>query len=440
MEDSFIITGGKPLSGSIRLSGAKNVALKSIIAALLFESRVTIHNVPRIRDVMELIHLIKKLGVNIEFTDTNTLTIDPGTLKLNKVDFLHASKIRVAFLLFPALLYRFGECFIPNPGGCRLGERPIDRIVAGMTSLGVVTDYDSSTGYYHAVIAGQPGGTYRFNKPSHTGTELLVMLGARSQKEITIHNVSLEPEIDELITFLNDAGADIRRDATSIICRPAATLRQRKPFTIGPDRNEAVTYACLGLATKGSVTLSNISPSRLESFIEAVKASGNSVTVTDGGITFSYSGEVNPVDITTAPHPGFMTDWQPNWAVLMTQAEGSSIIHETVFENRFAYVSELQKLGAKIEFFEPDVKDPATTYHFNWTPSYSYPQAIKVWGGKPLHGAVLRIQDLRAGASLVIAALVANGESVISGVSIIERGYENIVEKIRSLGGTIRKV
>ncbi len=440
MEDSYIITGGTPLKGTVVLSGAKNVALKSIIAALMFNTKVVIRNVPRIRDVHELIHLIKKLGVKADFVENNVLEIDPLTLKHNTVDLLHASKIRVAFLLFPILLYKFGECYIPNPGGCRLGERPIDRIIEGMNELGIVTDYDSKTGYFHAMMSDQPRGTFRFNKPTHTGTELLIMLGARSANEVRIHNASLEPEIDELIAFLNDSGASIARDATSIICKPNTGLTQKKPFEIGADRNEAVTYVCLALASKGHVLLPNISASQLESFIEAVKAAGCSVTISEKGLLFEYVGPIAPVDITTAPHPGFMTDWQPNWAVLMTQSTGSSTIHETVFENRFAYVSELQKLSAKIEYIDPEVTDPVNTYHFNWTDKHEFPQAIRVWGGNDLHGAALKIQDLRAGASLVIASLVAEGESVVQGVSTIERGYDNLVEKVKGIGGTIRKV
>jgi UDP-N-acetylglucosamine 1-carboxyvinyltransferase len=440
MENVYNIVGGKPLSGTVTLSGAKNVSLKTIIAALLFESPVTLERVPRIKDVEELIHLITLLGVNCEFIEKNTLRIDASGLKHNNVDLLHASKIRVAFLLFAPLLARFGECYIPNPGGCRLGERSIDRIVEGMKALGATVDYDSTSGYYHAVLSKSVSGTYRFAKPTHTGTELLILMGILGDGEVTIENASLEPEIDELIQMLSESGATLMRTGENIHVNGVKSLKQEKPFMIGSDRNEAVTYATLGLATGGTITIKSIHPSRLESFIDAVKKTGCTVEVDSEEITFSRGSELNAIDITTAPHPGFMTDWQPNWAILMTQATGTATIHEMVFENRFAYVEELRKLGAHIEYIDLEVAEPEKAYHFNWTAEHQSKQAIKIWGKEELHGAALKMLDLRAGASLLVAALVAHGESVVQGASTLERGYEDVVEKITALGGTIKKV
>ncbi|MCI0553852.1 MAG: UDP-N-acetylglucosamine 1-carboxyvinyltransferase, partial [Anaerolineae bacterium] len=164
------------------------------------------------------------------------------------------------------------------------------------------------------------------------------------------------------------------------------------------------------------------------------------VKIETDGISFAYAGQIHPVDVTTAPHPGFMTDWQPNWAILMTQADGESVLHETVFENRFAYVTELKKLGAKIEFIDPGVKNPQSVYHFNWNKHDMMAQAIRISGRSQLHGAALKILDLRAGASLIVAALLARGESIVDGATTVERGYENVIEKITKLGGSIRKV
>ncbi len=192
MEDAYIVQGGNVLKGSVTLSGAKNLALKTIIASLLFESKVTLTNVPKINDVHELLHLIEKLGATVEQNE-NTVTIDPSTLKSSKPDLLHASKLRASFLLFAPLLHKFKECRIPNPGGCRIGMRPIDRIISGMEALGATTEYHTEDGYYDAKLPQSPKGSYKFSKPTHTGTELLIMLGALGENEIKIENSALEP-------------------------------------------------------------------------------------------------------------------------------------------------------------------------------------------------------------------------------------------------------
>lgn len=440
MEDAFYIQGGKQLNGEVVLSGAKNLALKVIIASLLFDSKVTLKNVPRINDVTELIHLMNKLGAKTTWHDDHTLQIDPTTLIASDVDLLHASKIRVSFLLFAPLLHKFHSCRIPNPGGCRLGQRPIDRIVGGMEALGATVDYDSLSGYYSAELKEDPKGSYSFPKPSHTGTELLLMFAARGSHDIILKNAATEPEIDDLIVFLNDAGAHIKRKGNDIHVTGVASLTQKEAFHITSDRNEAVTFAVLGIASKGSVTVGPIDPKQLDTFIEYVKKTGSTVEIHGDKITFSYNNEIKPVDVTTGIHPGFMTDWQPNWTVLMTQTEGNAKVHETIFENRLAYVSQMKKLGAAIKFIDANVKHPEKVYQFNYEPKRTYRQAIEITGGKPLHGGVMKIADLRAGAALLIGALIASGESILLNASTLERGYEDIVTKVSRLGGEIKRV
>ena len=439
MEDAYIVQGGDVLLGEVTLSGAKNLALKTIIASLLFESTVTLTNVPKINDVHELLHLLKKLGAKVEQNE-NTVIIDPSTLNSSKPDLLHASKLRASFLLFAPLLHRFKECRIPNPGGCRIGMRPIDRIISGMEAFGVTTEYHSEDGYYDAKLPQSPKGSYKFSKPTHTGTELLIMLGALGENEITIENSALEPEIDELIHFLNEAGAKITKNGTTIVIQGVASLKQIKPFRIFSDRNEAVTFATLAVATKGSVEIHNLIPDQLTSFNKAMVESGVKVEVRKDSIVYKYVGTIKPVSITTEPHPGFMTDWQPNWAVLMTQADGVSTVHETVFENRFSYVDELLKLGAQIEYVETIDSDIDKIYHFNTGDSKELKQKIQIVGGAPLHSGAINIADLRAGATLLIAALIAPGETVVTNANILERGYENIVNKISGLGGKLKRV
>lgn len=440
MEDAYIIKGGKPLKGDVKLSGAKNVAVKALIAALLFKGEVTLHNIPRIRDVYELIDLLKEIGAEIEFSG-NTVKIDGTSIDSNKSDFLHASKIRTSFMLFAPLLYKFKEAYIPNPGGCRLGARSIDRIVDGMEELGIDVEYNSNTGYYHAEMKTFPKGSYTFNKPSHTGTELLILISILSNDKVTIQNAGLEPEIDDLIRFLNESGAQIKRNGTSIMIQGVKELNQSKPYTIGWDRIEAATYAVLGVITKGDVVISKIEEPLIKTFNEALQKAGGGVErLPDGRWHYFYKEKIKSLDITTGPHPGFMTDWQPPWAVLMTQTDGQSIIHERVYENRFMYVDELRKVGAEIDFVKVPVTNPAEYFFFNFDPAKKYNQAIRIKGSQKLHSGVLNITDLRAGATLAIAALLAEGESVINGASIMERGYEDFVEKINILGGDIKKV
>ncbi len=440
MEDSYLITGGKKLEGAVSLSGAKNVALKTIIASLMFKNNVVLENIPRIKDVHELLNLINSLGAKADFIDKNTVEIDASGLNTSKVDFLHASKIRVSFMLFAPLLYRFGKCQIPNPGGCRIGARPIDRIVEGMKKLGISIDYDHKTGYYRAEMKNKPKGSYTFAKSSHTATEFLILLSLFGEGKITISNAANEPEIDNLVGFLNKSGAKIEKQGNTIAVTGVNELKSISPFRIMSDRNEAITYATLAICTKGKVIIKDLHKEQVTTFLAKLDEVGGGYEVANNEIAFFYKEPLKATDIETTPHPGFMTDWQPNWAIMMTQASGVSKIHERVFENRFSYVEELKKLGAEIEFVKNNVAKPEDFYFFNFDKNKQYLQEISIKGPKSLHGGVLTISDLRAGATLVIAALIAQGESVVNGVSILERGYENFVEKVKALGGAIQKV
>ena len=441
MANSYLIKGGKPLKGKVVLSGAKNVALKTIIGALMFKGEVILKNIPKINDVLDLIELIKSLGAKAEFKEKNTLVINSDNLKNNRVDLQYGSKIRVSFMLFAPLLHRFGECFVPNPGGCRIGARPIDRIINGLIALGIKINYDSETGYYQAKIINKPKGKYRFEKPSHTGTELLMMIGLMTEEKVEINNIANEPEIDDLILYLNSAGANIIEEKNKITISKSPQLKQKNAFTIMSDRNELVTYATLAVASGGDVTIRPIDENLITSFLEIMKEAGAGIEkITKDKFRFFYQNGIKPVNIETLPHPGFMTDWQPSWAILMLKANGSSVIHERVFENRFSYVEELKKLGAKIDFVNVKIENPELFYHFNFEKEQSYKQTIKIQGMAELHNAILNIADLRAGAALACAALLATGESVVNGTSILERGYEDFVEKVRKLGGDIKKV
>lgn len=439
MEDSFYIKGGRPLIGHVQLSGAKNIALKVLTAALLFQGKVVLENIPRIKDIVELLHLFNLLGVKAAFTEKNTVEIDSSTFSSHTVDLLHASKIRASFLLFAPILYRFGEAHIPNPGGCRLGARSIDRIVEGLAGIGIQITYDSATGYYDAKMPQKPQGVYRFQKSTHTGTELMIMMSVFSSGTIRIENAALEPEIDDLIGFLNAGGANIKRVGNDVEIQGVDTLLQKNPYKIAPDRVEAATFAVLAIASHGDITISSLPEAFIKSFVDTIEKTGAGVEKINDQYRFFYKPFQSMI-IETTPHPGFLTDWQPMCALLMTQASGKSIIHERIFENRFSYVSELRKVGAEIEYVSyPDDTKPEH-YFFNYDPEKEYTQTIEVTGPQTLHGGVLTVADLRAGATLAAAALIAEGESYVTGISHLERGYENFVEKVQALGGEIRKI
>jgi UDP-N-acetylglucosamine 1-carboxyvinyltransferase len=439
MKNAYVINGGIPLNGHIKLSGAKNVAVKALIAALLFDGEVVLHNIPRIGDVFELIGLLKDLGVQIDFIN-NTVRINAGGMNTNRAEEWSSSKIRTSFMLFAPLLHKFKEAFIPTPGGCKIGARSLDRIVDGMKALGIEVAYDGETGYYHAEMKQLPSGSYSFKKSSHTGTELMIILAVIAEDTIVIHNAALEPEIDDLIRFLTEGGARIERNGSSIKIEGVKKLKQAKPYTIVSDRIEAATYAVIAVATKGNITISEIDETLMKTFHNCLKAAGAGVENLGNGWRYFYKGMLSPVDIITGPHPGFMTDWQPPWAFLMTQANGEATIHERIYENRFAYINEFTKAGAVIEYITIPVSKPEEFYFFNYDPDKQYKQAIKITGPQALHGSTLKVEDLRAGATLAIAALATCGKSIINGVAMIERGYEDFEEKIRSIGGDIRKV
>ena len=445
VEDAYIIKGGKPLKGKVRISGAKNIALKVIVASLLFRGDVYFENIPQIGDVFELLYLLKELGGRYKFVKQNSLLINTDKVYLNKVDFLHSSKIRVSYMLLAPLLYRFKEAYVPNPGGCRIGARPIDRVIDGFRNLGVKIKYSSDTGYYKGILNKDPSGTYSFKKPTHTGTETLIILSIFTKKKVILENAAIEPEIDNLIDFLNESGADIKRDGDKITILPARAsgnrLIQKKAFKISYDRNEAVTYAILSGVTKGDITISPIKEKMIKTFLNKAEKAGLGIEKkNDGSWRFYYKGKLFPVSVETSPYPGFMTDWQPLWAILMIKAKGVSFVRERVFENRFSYVDELKKLGADIEFMDERVANPDSYYFFNYVKNQKYRQAIIIRGGKKLHNGVLEFKDLRAGATLALAALSVKGESIVKGVSILERGYENFIGKVCSIGGVINRV
>ncbi len=439
--DSFIISGGPSLKGDITVGGAKNVALKILIASLLTDEEIIIHNVPHLLDVFSLMEVLKSLDVHARY-ENHTMYIKNGTMSHEPMVPLHiGARLRTSSMVLGPLLARYGYAQVPNPGGCRLGARPIDRHIEGLRDMGATISYDSDDGFFHATATKLHGATVHFPKNTHTGTETILLAAVLAQGKTVIENAAEEVEVDDLITCLNLMGANIRRTQDRTIEIMGVSKLHGIEYTIMPDRNEEVTFAIAAAITGGDLIVHDSQRKHLASFLGLYeKAGGKFEILGEKETRYTGASHVLPTDIETQPHPGFMTDWQAPWAVFMTQANGKSTIHETVFESRFSYVSELQKMGACIDFFDPDVKNPEDFYNFNWEDrKEGYHQGIRITGPCKLHNAVLAVDDIRAGASLVLAALIAEGESYLQGVELIDRGYENLEGRLHAVGAKISR-
>jgi UDP-N-acetylglucosamine 1-carboxyvinyltransferase len=438
--NKLVINGGKKLKGEVSILGSKNVALKILVAACLTSDEVIVKNVPLISDFMVMTEIIRNLGGEVKLND-HSVSIRLENFASEKISLDKAAEIRTSYMFLAPLLARLRKAIIPNPGGCRIGARPIDRIVDGLKKMGVKIKYDSKDGYFHALATkGLTGTTYEFSKSTHTGTETMLLAAVLAKGKTVLQNAAQEPEVDELIGLLNRMGAKIVRESPRRIIINGVAKLHGAEFTIAPDRNEVVTFAVAALITQGDVFIRSIKSKGLEEFLELVRYCGGGIEEKQNGIRFFYKGELKPSDVTTSFYPGFMTDWQGPWAVLMTKASGQSSIHETVYENRFTYVDELKKMGASIEFYKPEVKNPQTVYNFNIKDDKNKNvHAIRIFGPTPLHNAAMTITDLRAGASLVLAALAARGESVLFDIEHLDRGYEHFEQRLRSLGADIER-
>lgn len=436
--DKFIVNGGKKLIGSTRVSGSKNVALKALVAACLTSEEVIIENIPLISDLLIMTDIIQELGGRID-TQDHTIFVQMGEFSKTKIALERAAEIRTSAMYMAPLLARKNEAIIPNPGGCRIGARPIDRTILGLEEMGVSIEYKSEDGYFHMKAPnGLKGIDYTFVKSTHTGTETMIMAAVLAKGKTILRNAAEEPEIDELIDLLNKMGAKIQRKEKRLIEIEGVEKLRGTRFKVGADRNEVVTLAVAAIITKGDIFIKDIEGIDLTGFIEKMEEIGAGVEYKDGGIRFFYKGEIKSTDIETGIYPGFMTDWQGPWAVLMTQANGTSIIHERVYESRFGYVSQLEKMGADIELFSPVIENPKEYYEFNIeddAPENKHAARIK--GPSKLHNGVVAVTDLRAGATLVLAALAAGGESVILDVRYLDRGYERFEYRLNSLGADI---
>ena len=439
--DKFVISGGNKLCGEIKVSGAKNVAMKVILTGLLTNQPIYVSNIPLIDSVYGSAKILNSLGVKFKFNSKHELKI----LGDNKGNFMvpleEGNLYRTATMVIGPLLARYGQAIVPNPGGCRIGKRPIDWHITALESMGAKIKYKD--GYFYAQANHLHGTKYKFNKNTHTGTETMILAAVLADGETLIENAAAEPEIDNLIELLDLMGAKIKRIKPRTIVISGVKNLNGAEFEIMPDRNEVVTYAVAALATGGDILIKGAKKEHLSAFLDKLTEINASYVILDNEtIRFNNTNKnIKSTNLETKNHPGFMTDWQAPWALLMTQAKGTSVLHETIYEDRFSYVKELLKMGANIRGFNPKITHPEYFYNFNWTDRTKYQyHAIKVRGPKKLHNAILEVTDLRAGATLVIGALIAKGKSIIIGIEHIERGYEKIDEKLNKLGANIRRI
>lgn len=433
---SFVITGGTPLYGSVRVGGAKNASYKLMIAALLGSKESRLLNLPDISDVELVSQIINELGANAHNVGERTYYIDTQNFRFHQIPEKYGEQSRASTLFIPALLAKFGQAEVPLPGGDKIGKRPLERHFMGLEKMGV--HFEQEAGILKATCKHLKGCTYRFEKNTHTGTETLIMAAVLAEGKTILENAAEEPEIDDLIHFLNKMGAKIRRRAFRQIEIEGVDKLGGAIHAIMPDRNEAVSYACAAIASRGDIVVENASYQDLKAFLEKLDEIGAGYEIGDYGIRFFYKGKMQATDVETDIHPGFMTDWQPLFATLLCQCHGESIIHETVMQSRFQYVEDLKAMGAKIEYFNPEIKNPEKFYNFNWQDNRPTDwHAIRIFGPTDFHGGEFVVHDLRAGATIMLAAISAKGTTILHNVEQIQRGYQQIDQKLLSLGAKI---
>lgn len=415
--DRMSVKGGSVLRGTVQTSGAKNSALPILFSTLLAEGEHVFRNVPKLKDIESTAALLDSLGCQTRW-DGDTFRVVVSPLKSREASYDLVRKMRASFLCMGPMLAKYGEAVVSQPGGCAIGSRPIDLHLEGFKSLGA--EITQKEGYVHAFAKKLIGGTVFFENVTVGGTENIMMAATLADGETIIENAAKEPEIVDLGDYLNKMGAQVSGHGTSIIKIKGVSRLKPAEHTILPDRIEAGTLLIAGAITRGEVTVTKCVPNHIESLIIKMREAGFKISAGQDWVKVEPASSWEAIDITTAPYPFFPTDLQAQYMALMTIAQGTSVISETIFENRFMHVQELVRLGADIT--------PKTR--------------VAVVRGKPgqLTGAPVMATDLRASASLVLAGLVASGETLVNRIYHLDRGYEKLEEKLTSLGAQIKRV
>src|SRR6266568_4396638 len=425
--DKFRIKGGKALRGTVAISGAKNSALPAMAAALLTAEKVTLHNIPKVRDLITMSKLLTFMDAKVSITEmpASNYVIEAPKLNHAEAPYELVKTMRASVLTLGPLMARAGVARVSLPGGCAIGARPVDLHLKALEQMGA--EISTSHGYIEAKVHGNGsrgrrlrGAHIVFEKITVTGTENILMAAALADGETVLENAAREPEVTDLIVMLRKMGAEICGDGTSTLRIHGVKELHGTEHTVIPDRIEAGTFLVAGAITGGDLTITNCEPKHLGAVIAKLQQAGARIDIVDATtIRVRGAEKLVAADVTTEGYPGFATDMQAQYMVLATQAEGTSLITETIFENRFMHASEMMRMGANIsiEGHTATVRGPAT-----------------------LSGSVVQASDLRASAGLVLAGLVATGETLIDRVYHIDRGYEGIVEKLKAVGADIERV
>ena len=416
----FIIHGGKKLSGTIRVMGAKNAALKAFAASLLTRKTITINNAPEVEDIALMAELIKNLGVSVEYTKHGKYIINADKINSSEINSNIAKKLRASIVLAGPLLARTGKAIFPHPGGCVIGERPIDLFIDGFTALGAKVEHKNGL---YTVSTGKNklrGAKFVFSNISVTGTETLMMAGVLSSGTTELKNCACEPEIISLAKFLNSCGARIQGAGTSTIAIKGRASIDGSEYKTIPDRIEAGSFAILAAALGSSIKITDCNPDHLEVPIDVLKKIGVGIFITKNSLEIQPPLKLKSTGIRTREYPGFPTDLQAPFCVLLTQTEGKALVHETIYEGRLNWADELKRMGADILNLDP--------------------HRIEIRGPTKLRGREIESPDIRAGMAYIIAALCAEGQSVINNIYQIDRGYEKIEERMQKIGADIRRI
>ena len=415
--EQYVVKGGVPLRGEVSIGGAKNAALGILAAAIMTDETVTIENVPNVRDTRVLLQAIEGIGAKVKYIYNNTVQINGGSISDLNVEYEYIRKIRASYYLLGALLGKYKESNVALPGGCNIGSRPIDQHLKGFKALGAKVNID------HGVVSAKAenlvGGHIYFDVVTVGATINLMMASCMAEGETILENAAKEPHIVDVANFLNAMGANIKGAGTDVIRIKGVNRLHGCTYSIIPDQIEAGTFMMAAAATRGDIVIKDVIPKHLESITAKLLEMGCKLVEGDDWIRVIDEGEVGSTNVKTLPYPGFPTDMQPQIAVALALAKGSSMVTESIFENRFKYVDELGRMGAMIKV------EGNTAY---------------IEGVKSFCGVQLNAPDLRAGAALVIAALAADGISEIDDIEYIQRGYEDFEGKLSALGAIIAKV
>ena len=418
--DKLLITGGHPLCGEVRISGAKNAALPILAATLLSDKPVSIGNIPHLHDITTTMELLGQMGVGLMVDEKMNIEVDSNSIHKYEAPYELVKTMRASILVLGPLLARFGEAHVSLPGGCAIGSRPVDIHIDSLIKMGA--DIQVESGYIHAHAKRLQGCHLVLDKITVTGTENILMAATLAEGITIIENAAKEPEVSDLAHFLNAMGAKISGIGTDILVVEGVERLgyDNLHYNILPDRIETGTYLVAGAITCGRVKLKNTDPSLLDAVLVKLREAGAEITTGDDWIELNMHGKrPKSVTIRTAPYPAFPTDMQAQFTALNSIADGVGVITETIFENRFMHVQELQRMGAQIRV---EGNTAICT------------------GSETLKSAPVMATDLRASASLVLAALVADGETLVDRIYHIDRGYDHIEEKLTQLGATIRRV